>query len=131
MIVRKDLKDIMDGFNFPNIFKGNGVDILKDKEAITTQLKLLLNSELFEFRYDPGYGSNVPLLRLRVDNQLTRDLLIDAIYDAQIFCPNLRFNRNQVEITKTAPGVLEVSIAATLDLNDYPMQLQILLEEQS
>lgn len=121
----------MDGFNFPNIFKGNAVDILKDKEAITTQLRLLFNSELFEFRYDPGYGSNVPLLRLRVDNQLTRDLLVDAIYDAQIFCPNLRFNRNQVEITKTEPGVLDISIAATLDLNDYPMQLQILLEEQS
>lgn len=119
----------MDGFNFPNLFKGNGVDIIADKQAITTQLALLMNSELFEFRYDPGYGSNVPLLKFKPDTQLNRDLLVDAIYDTQIFCPNLHFNRSQVEITKTKPGVLDVNISATLDLNDYPMQLQILLEE--
>ena len=119
----------MIGFNFPNIFKGNAVDLISDKHAITNQLGLLFKSELFEFRFDPGYGSNVPLLRFKPEGQLTRDLLVDAVYDAQIFCPNLHFTRSQVEITKTKPGVLDVSISATLDLNNYPMQLQILLED--
>ena len=83
-------------------------------------------------RYDPGYGSNVPLLRFKPDTPLNRDLLVDAIYDAQIFCPNLHFTRNQVEIQKSSPGVLDIYITATIDLNDYPMQLQIILEgEQS
>ena len=121
----------MNGFNFPNLFKGNSVDVLTGKEAVTSQLALLLNSELFEMRYDPAYGSNVPLLRFKPDTPLNRDLLIDAIYDAQIFCPNIHFSRNQVEIVKTKPGVLDINITATVDLTDYPMQLQILLEEQS
>ena len=121
----------MNGFNFPNIFKGNSVDIISDKQAVTNQLALLLNSELFELRYDPGYGSNVPLLRFKPDTQLNRDLLVDAIYDAQIFCPNIRFRRDQIEIKKTRPGVLDIYISATVDLNDYPMQLQILLEGEN
>lgn len=121
----------MNGFNFPNIFKGNSVDIISDKQAVTNQLALLLNSELFELRYDPGYGSNVPLLRFKPDTQLNRDLLIDAIYDAQIFCPNIRFKRDQIEIKKTRPGVLDIYISAIVDLNDYPMQLQILLEGEN
>lgn len=121
----------MNGFNFPTMFSGNAVEIISDVQAVTTQLALLLNSELYEFRYDPGYGSNVPLLRLRPNSQLTLDLLTDAIYDAQIFCPNVHFSRNQIAITKSQPAQLDVTIDATIDNSIIPMTLQILLEAES
>ena len=118
-------------FNFPKIFKGNSVDIITGKEAAVVQLGLLINSELFEFRYDPVYGSNLPLLRFKPDNQLTRDLIVDAIYDAQMFCPNIRFNRNQVKIEKIKPGQLLINVDATLDNNEFTTELQLLMEVES
>ena len=111
----------MNSWDFPNIFsrKGNGVNIISGQEATSKNLNLLLKSELFEMKYDPGYGSNVPLLRFKPDNQLTRDLLIDAIVDAQIFCPNVRFNRNLVEIEKSAPATYRITVPVVVDNDDY------------
>ena len=111
----------MNSWDFPNIFsrKGNGVNIISGEEATSKNLNLLLKSELFEMKYDPGYGSNVPLLRFKPDNQLTRDLLIDAIVDAQIFCPNVRFNRNLVEIEKSAPATYRITVPVVVDNDDY------------
>ena len=111
----------MNSWDFPNIFsrKGNGVNIISGQAATSKNLNLLLKSELFEMKYDPGYGSNVPLLRFKPDNQLTRDLLIDAIVDAQIFCPNVRFNRNLVEIEKSAPATYRITVPVVVDNDDY------------
>lgn len=118
----------MNGFNFPKIFKGNAVDIITKKEAVINQFTLLMNSELFEMRYDPGYGSNVPLLRFKPDTQLNRDLLVDAIYDAQIFCPSISFTRDQVRVTKKQPGVYTIEIPAIIDGSDIITDIQLLVE---
>ena len=120
----------MNSWNFPNIFtrKGNGVQVISGKDAVNTDLKLLLNSELFEMKYDPGYGSNVPLIRFKPDNQLTRDLLVDAIVDAQIFCPNVRFDRNLIVIEKEGPATYRVIVPVIIDNDDYETQLVVYVE---
>ena len=117
----------MNGFNFPNIFKGNSVDIIDGKEAVIKQLSLLINSELFEFRYDPGYGSNVPLLRYKPDNQLTRDLVKDAIYDLLMFCPAITFLRSQIVIKKSRPGTYEVTVPVYIDAATHAVEIQLLV----
>lgn len=118
----------MNGFNFPNIFKGNATDVITGKEAIIEQLSLLFNSELFEFRYDPGYGSNVPLLRFKPDTQLTRDLLTDAIYDSLMFCPSITFTRSQIQISKKEPGVYTVDVPIYMIDADYRIDIQLLVQ---
>lgn len=111
----------MNGWNFPEIFKtnGNGVDIIEGKEDVIKDLRLLMNSELFEMRYDPGYGSNVPLLRYRPDTQLNRDLIIDAVFDAQIFCPNVRFTRSSITIERADEVSYRITVPVTIDNSDY------------
>lgn len=121
----------MNGFNFPTIFKGNGVDIVSGKECVVKDLTLLLNSELFEFRFDPGYGSNLPLLRYRPDTPINRDLLIDALYDVQMFCPNVHFDRNQIVIKKTKAGQLEFTVPVLIDNDTYETEVMLYVEAQS
>lgn len=118
----------MKGFDFPKMFSGNSVSIISGRDCIVKQLSLLLHSELYEFRYDPGYGSNVPLLRFRPDNRFTRDLLIDAIYDAQIFCPNIHFSRGQIVITKEGPATWRVHVPILMDTNDVVTDVILYLE---
>ena len=119
----------MTGWAFPTLFTSNKVSIEEGKKAVTTQLSLLINSEIYEYRYDSGYGSNVPTIRYNVDNQLTRDLLTDAIYDVQIFCPNIIFSRNDVKIQKNSrAGEYEVYISAKIDTNDYIDTIQLLVD---
>lgn len=120
----------MNGFNFPKLFKGNRVNVIEGKECIVKQFTLLVNSELFEFRYDPGYGSNVPLLTYKPDTQLNRDLIIDAIYDLQILCPNVQFTRDNISISHKTPAVLEITVSAVMTTNDIVQDVQIYVDSQ-
>lgn len=119
----------MKGFDFPEIFKkGNAVSILDGPENVVKDLKLLFESETGEFRYDPGYGCNVKLLKFKPKNQLTLDLLVDAIVETQMFMPNVMFDRDSVEIEYKKPGEVDIKISAIIDNNNYITELQILQE---
>jgi phage baseplate assembly protein W len=121
----------MQSWNFPNIFKGNGVDIIKDREAALSNLNLLINSEIFEYRFDPEYGSKIPMLLYRPKNQLTKDLIADACYELQAFCPNIRFRRDQVVIKYTEPGEAEIYIPITIDNNNFTTDIILYAEAKN
>lgn len=118
----------MKGFNFPNIFKGNAVEIIDGKESARTQLGLLIKSEVGEFKDDPGYGSNLPLLQYKPDGALTRDLIKDSIYDLQMFCPNLRYVRNSIQIEKHLPGVLKITVPMIIDTDQHLTTVSLFTE---
>ena len=123
-----EIKEVT-GFNFPNIFKGgNSVSILQGKEDIIKDLKLLFESETREFRFDPGYGCNVKLLKYKPKNSLTINLLIDAIIETQMFMPNVMFDRNSVKISYIKPGQVNITISAIIGNNNYITELVILQE---
>lgn len=120
----------MVSWNFPNIFKGNEVDLIEGREAAISDLQLLINSELFEFRFDPAYGSKLPMLLYKPKNQLTKDLIADACYEFQAFCPNIRFRRDQVITTYTEPGKATIYIPITIDNNNYTTDVLLYVEAQ-
>lgn len=121
----------MNSWNFPNIFKGSEVDIVSGAAGAISNLQLLINSELFEFRFDPAYGANVPLLLFRPKTKLTEDLLVDAIYELQNYCPNIRFDRNQVVITQLEPGRASIYIPAIIDNETYVTDILLYAEAKS
>lgn len=114
------------GWNFPKIFDGNGVSILSGVDDVVKDLKLLFNSEVLEYRFDPGYGSNVELIRLRPKSRLTLDLLVDAIVEAQMFIPNLVFNRDSVNVGYGKAGEVQIQIRAIIDNNSYVSEIQLI-----
>lgn len=115
-------------FDFPRIFRGNAVNIIEGRAAVIKQLQLLISSELFEFRFDPGYGSNLPLLKFRPKNKLTEDLIVDAVYELQNYCPNIRFDRSQVQVRYPEPAVIELTIPCVLDTDDYETDIVLYVE---
>lgn len=113
------------GWNFPKMLEGNSISLLSGVEDVIKDLKLLFNTEVFEYRFDPGYGSNVELVRLRPKSQLTLDLLVDAICESQMFLPNLSFNRDAVTVTYGKAGEVNVQIRAIIDNNSYVTEIQL------
>lgn len=109
------------GWNFPKIFnEGNAVDIVTGAQNVVKDIELLINSELFEFRFDPAYGSNIPLLKFKPKTQLTKDLVVDAIFDLQNYCPNVRFDRSQVVVNYTnEAATMQIYIPAIIDNHDF------------
>ena len=118
----------MKSWNFPNLFKGNAVDIAEDAIAAKQALELLLNSEIQEFVFDPVYGCNIPSLTFSVKSKLTEDLIVDSIYELQLYCPNLRFERNQVQVTFTEPGECSIYIPIRIDLNNFSTEVFLYAE---
>lgn len=121
----------MTGISFPEMFDGNSVKLVSGVEAVISDLKVLFDSETYEYRFDPGYGSNVPLLRLRPKTQLTLDLLVDAICESQMFIPNIAFNRNSVEIKYLKGGEADVKINAVIDNQNYVTELKLIVKGMS
>lgn len=119
----------MNGWNFPTLFSGNAVDIISGTQDVIKDLNLLVNSEMFEFRFDPVCGSNVPLLRFRPKTQLTKDLIVDAIFDIQNYCPNVRFDRSQVVVNfLSEPGTIQIYIPAVVDNQDFITDIVLYVE---
>jgi hypothetical protein len=115
----------MDGWNFPTVFSGNAISILEGREDVIKDLKLLFNSEMFEFTQDPLYGSAIPTLRFRPKNQLTLDLFVDAMIQAEAFLPNVHFNRSTIKTTFLKGGEVNISVEVRIDLDRGYMTLQL------
>lgn len=120
----------MKGWAFPRIFEGNSVKLVDGVEAVIQDLKLLFEAEPLEFRLDPGYGSNVKLLKFRPKNQLTLDLMVDAICQSQLFIPNVIFKRDSVKVKYIAAGV-DIEIRAIIDKNNYIQEIHLVQEDRA
>lgn len=121
----------MISWNFPRIFRHGKVDTVSGTQAAIVDFSLLIRSELFEFRYDPGYGSNVPTLLYRPANTVTEELLKDAFCDLQMFAPNVIFTRDKIQIKKTEPAVWQVTIPVYIDNANYASDLHLYVEAKS
>lgn len=112
---------------FPNIFNNTTTNIVTDKDATMTNLKLLLGSEKGSLLGDPYFGTNLKKLLFEQNNYILRDLLIDEIYLAILnFMPQIKIDRKDIEIIQTKTS-LSLSIVATNNIDFVPNLYEILL----
>ena len=91
----------MNSINFPKMFKANQTKIVRDKEASTQNLKLLLSSEKGEMLGDPEFGTNIRKYFFEQNSYLTEDLITDEIYTAiKFFAPQLVVERKDIKIIR-------------------------------
>lgn len=89
----------MKSIDFPNMFNSSSTSVISGKEATTSNLKLLLQSEKGELLGDPYFGVNVKKYLYEQNNQILRDIVIDDIYTAlNLFMPQLIVKRSDITL---------------------------------
>ena len=104
----------MHSLSWPNIFSSNGKDtlLLEDKEAIKTDLLLILNSERLTLFGDPYFGTALQQVIYQPNNNVLADLIIDELYETiRMYVPQVTVPRNAISIYSNG-----VDIGATLQV---------------
>lgn len=89
----------MKSIAFPNIFRTTSTNIVSDRQATASNLKLLLQSYKKELFGDPYFGTNLLKLFYEQNNIVLRDLVLDDIYvTIQTFMPQIDIDRKNISI---------------------------------
>lgn len=90
----------MYSFNFPSMLSGVTSKLLQDKEAIRSNVLLLLQSERKTLFGDPYFGSQLKRLLFEQATSLVADLVIDELYTTlTTFIPQIFLTRKDITLT--------------------------------
>ena len=90
---------IMDSFGFPTMLKSNSSNIIHDKEAVISNLNLILNSEKQTLFGDPYFGCDLKKVIFEQPGSIIVDLLIDRLYTTiTTYIPQLYLTRKDIKI---------------------------------
>lgn len=95
----------MYSFNFPNMLTTVDASLLKDREAIRSNMILLLSSERNTLFGDPYFGCELKKYIFEQSSSIVPDLLIDEIYTSiRTFMPQVNISRKDITVyvVKTA-----------------------------
>lgn len=96
----------MYSFNFPVMLQSGTTKLLKDSEAIKSNLNLLFHSESGELFGDPYFGGLIKQALFEQTTGIVADLLIDAIYTAVVtFIPQIYLTRKDISIQLEKTGL--------------------------
>lgn len=89
----------MYSISFPEMFSSARTNLVKDKEATLSNMKLLLASWKKSLFGDPYFGTNLKRFIYEQNNVVLRDLIIDDIYvSLQQFMPQLFVKRKDIKV---------------------------------
>lgn len=112
----------MKSIAFPIMLGNSSTNIIKDHDATSSNLKLLLLSDKASLFGDPYFGTNIKKLIHDQNNIVIRDLVIDDIYTAiTTFMPQIIVKRGDIKVTSDRSNVY-VNIKC-LNLIDYTTDL--------
>lgn len=103
----------MYSFAFPRMLNSTTANLVQDKDAIRSNMILLLSSERDTLFGDPYYGSELKKYLFEQSGAIVPDLLIDELYTTiQTFMPQVRLTRKDINVY-----VIKSSLYA--DINYY------------
>lgn len=89
----------MYSFAFPRMLNTTTANLLQDKEAIRSNMILLLSSERDTLFGDPYYGAELKKYLFEQTGSIVPDLLIDEFYTTIItFMPQVYITRKDIEV---------------------------------
>lgn len=110
---------------FPEMFSTARTNIIEDKQATGSNMKLLLASWKKALLGDPYFGTNLKKFLYEQNNILLQDLIIDEIYvSLQIFMPQVYLKRKDIKITHSGTEVY-ATINCINKLDNMPNAYQI------
>lgn len=90
----------MYSFDFPSMLGSVTSKLLQDKDAIRSNVLLLLQSERKTLFGDPYFGSRLKRMLFEQSTSLVVDLVVDELYTTlTTFIPQIFLTRNDIELT--------------------------------
>lgn len=113
----------MYSISFPNIFQNKlKTNLVKDRDATSSNLWLLLNSDKLTLFGDPYYGTSLKKCIFEQGDIILVDILIDEIFTViTTFMPQLSLKRSDISIEQRK-SKFYVKVKCT-DLTDYTTNL--------
>lgn len=109
---------------FPKMFGSSRTLLLKDHDAIKSNLRLLLVSEKTALFGDPYFGTELKKVIFEQNNSIIKDLVIDEIYENIItFMPQVYVKRENIAVTSNG-----IDLFATIKCTYYLDQQSDLYE---
>lgn len=107
----------MYSFDFPSMLNSTTAKLIKNKDAVRSNVLLLLQSEKKTLFGDPFFGSRLKRMLFEQSNSLVVDLVIDEIYTTlTTFIPQIFLTRKNIEIMSDGTDIfVTVSYTYLLD----------------
>ena len=89
----------MYSFAFPRMLNSTTANLIQDKEAIRSNMILLLSSERETLFGDPYYGAELKKYLFEQSGSIVPDLLIDELYTCiKTFMPQVYITRKDIKV---------------------------------
>lgn len=109
----------MNSLAWPKMFdSGTYTGLYEDKEAIKSNLLLLLNCERSSLFGDPFFGGSLNQIKFQQNTAILADLVIDELYTLiQTYIPQLYVSREDIKIYQNRE-VLSATIRVTYRIDN-------------
>lgn len=121
----------MYSIQFPDMVSGVITNIVKDHEATSQNLKLMLLSDRGSLFGDPYFGTLWRKLLFNQNNEILRDIIIDDILTSiQTFMPQLLVKREDIEVNSDKYTVfINIKAVNLLDYNTDMYTIKLMEDE--
>lgn len=121
----------MTSFNFPDMLNSARANLIEDREATISNMRLLLASWKTSLFGDPYFGTNIKSYIYDQNNVVLKDLIIDDIVlSLHEFMPQISVQRRDIIITQKKND-LYATITCINKLDSLEMNFTIKLTEDS
>lgn len=119
----------MYSIKFPDMLNSAGINLVQDREATMSNLRLMLASWKTALFGDPYFGTNIKRYIYEQNNVVLRDLIIDDIHlSIHDFMPQLYCSRDDITIRQENDQIY-VDIRCVNTLDNQPDMFSINLTE--
>ena len=121
----------MYSFAFPNMLSYNSSNLLADKDAIKSNLQLLLNVEKKSMFGDPAFGGTLRKAIFEQSRSLITDLLVDEIFSIIVtFMPQVYVERRNISLMADSTAVYAmIGITYRMDNTSDLLTIRLLEED--
>lgn len=120
----------MVSIKFPDMLSSANTNLIQDREATASNLRLMLASWKTSLLGDPYFGTNIKRYIQQQNNIVLEDLIIDdinlAVHD---FMPQVAVNRNNIHVTRNR-DTINVDINSINLLDSQPDIYNIVLTQE-
>ena len=120
----------MISIKYPDIFSTSKTNLVEDRDATYSNMKLLLTSWKNSLIGDPYFGTNLKKFIYNQNNTVLKDLIIDDIYVSILtFLPQVSINRKDIKVDSDGADVF-TTITCINKLNSIVDTYNIMLTQE-